>query len=129
MLGTRHSFVIHGPEGLDEVSSTGTTQVFEIAGNILDERTWQPEDFGVEQASAGSLAGGDASDNAKITLDILNGTKGAPRDTVLMNAAAGLIVADRTTSTKMALVLAAQAIDSGCALEILKKLQKNFPIG
>ena len=126
-LGTEHSFVVHGVAGgLDEVSSIGSTEVYEMRKTGITRHTWMPEDFGIARGSIAGLAGGDAAVNAKITLDILRGERGPKRDIVLLNAAAGLMVAGLANSPKTGVVLAAQAIDSGKAVAILQRLQKNF---
>ena len=133
ILGTEHSFVVHGVAGgLDEVSSIGSTEGYEVRSTgitkyTVAKHTWLPEDFGIARASLDSLAGGDAAVNAKITVDILRGELGPKRDIVLLNAAVGLMVAGLADSPKAGIVLAAQAIDSRKALGILEKLRKNFP--
>lgn len=126
-LGTERSFVVHGDDGLDEISTTCATKVFEIRDTRVEKHIWQPEDFGISRSEIGHLTGGDAADNAKITLEILRGAAGPKRDIVLVNAAAGLMAAGRAKTPKEGVVLAADAIDSGCALAVLDSLRKNFP--
>ena len=131
-LGTRHSYVVHGwgdtsGAGLDEISTTGPTDVYEVWTGRVEKHLWTPADFGVPRATLDSLAGGDASDNARITLEILQGASGARRDIVLVNSAAALMAAGMAATPREGVRQAAQAIDSGRALAILHKLQKEFP--
>ncbi len=131
-LGTQHSYVVHGISaddgGLDEVSSIGSTQVFEVTEfKGIEHHQWEPADFGIPRATLGQLAGGGALDNAKITLEILQGDYGPKRDIALINAAAGLMLSNSSDSPGNAMVLASEAIDSGRALAVLQKLQDNFP--
>jgi anthranilate phosphoribosyltransferase len=127
-LGTGHSYVVHGLDGLDEISTTGSTEVYEVWTGRLEKHVWLPEDFGVERASLASLAGGDAAENARITLEILRGAKNAKRDIVLVNAAAGLMAAGMASAPRSAMIKAAESIDSGRALEVLETLQKKFAL-
>ncbi|MEQ1949724.1 MAG: anthranilate phosphoribosyltransferase, partial [Bryobacteraceae bacterium] len=126
-LGTRRSFVVHGRVGLDEISTVSPTDVFEVEGSAVTEHVWHPEDFGIRTGSLDAIQGGSAEDNAKITLEILSGEQGQRRDIVLVNAAAGLLAAGLASSRAEAMNRAAESIDSGRALDVLKKLQKNFP--
>jgi anthranilate phosphoribosyltransferase len=127
-LGTGRSFVVHGHDGLDEITTTGPTDVYEVTPDGVTKHIWTPSDFGLTRANAGSLAGGDASHNAKITLDILAGTDGPPRDIVVANAAAGLVAAGIAQSLYLGTAMAQQSIDSGAARRKLELLQKNFPV-
>jgi anthranilate phosphoribosyltransferase len=130
-LGTGHSYVVHGllagGGGLDEVSTTGSTEVYEVWTGRVEKKVWMPEDFGVPKVSLDTLAGGDAANNAKITVDILGGMTGPKRDIVLVNAAAGLMAANIAATPQEAMAKAAAAIDSGRALGVLKQLQEKFP--
>ncbi len=126
-LGTRHSFIVHGHDGLDEISTTSPTDVYEVCGGRVMKFVWTPEQFGVGRASLKDLKGGDAAWNARIALEILDGSAGAARDIVLVNAAAGLIAAGIASDVRSAMALAAQAIDSGAARSCLEELQKKFP--
>jgi len=90
-LGTGHSFIVHGHDGLDEISTTSPTDVYEVWTGRVEKHVWTPADFGVSRASTDSLQGGDAACNAQITLEILGGEMGPKRDIVLVNAAAGLL--------------------------------------
>ncbi len=130
-LGTGHSFVVHGVltggGGLDEVSTTGSTEVFEVWTGRVEKRVWVPEDFGVPKVGLDALAGGDAAENAKIAVELLGGMKGPRREIVLVNAAAGLMAAGLAATPREGMVLAADAIDSGRAMAVLKQLQREFP--
>lgn len=130
-LGTGHSYVVHGVlaggGGLDEVSTTGSTAVFEVWTGRVEKSVWMPEDFGVPKVALDMLAGGDAADNAKIAVELLGGMKGPKRDIVLMNAAVGLMALGLTTTPREAMVLAADAIDSGRAMAVLDRLRREFP--
>ena len=120
-LGMRRGMVVHGGDGLDEVTTTGPTTVAEIAGGKVSRRTWFPEDFGVERSTGEQLAGGDRHQNAAIVRAVLGGEKGPPRDIVLVNAAAALIAADLAPDPAAAMRLAGESIDSGQALEKLTR--------
>ena len=127
VLGTRHAFVVHGHEGLDEISTTGPTDVYEVWTGRLRQHLWTPDDFGVRVASLAELAGGDPERNAQIAREILAGASGAPRDIVLVNAAAGLVAAGLSANLRSAMTLAARSIDTGAAAGRLAQLQQRFP--
>ena len=130
-LGTGHSYVVHGVlaggGGLDEVSTTGSTEVYEVWTGRVKKSVWTPEDFGVPKVGLNALAGGDAADNAKIAIELLSAMKGPRRDIVLVNAAAGLLAAGLAATPREGVALSAQAIDSGRAMAVLKQLQREFP--
>jgi anthranilate phosphoribosyltransferase len=129
-LGTGHSYVVRGVlaggGGLDEVSTTGSTEVYEVWTGRVEKKVWMPEDFGVPKVSLDALAGGSAVENAKITVELLNGMTGPKRDIVLVNAAAGLMAANIAATPQEAMTRATDAIDSGRALGVLKQLQEKF---
>jgi anthranilate phosphoribosyltransferase len=114
-LGLERGFVFHGVDGLGEVSTVGDTTVFAIEAGMVNEIMFQPENFGVARARASDLAGGDAKENARITLAVLGGVKGAARDIVLVNAAVGLMAAGKAKDLSGGMELAARSIDSGAA--------------
>ncbi len=124
-LGTGHSYVVHGG-GLDEVSTTGSTDVYEVWSGRVEKSVWMPEDFGVPRASLDALAGGDAADNARITREILSGMKGPRRDIVVVNAAVGLSAVGLAGTLREGVAKASEAIDSGRAMGVLQQLQKKF---
>ena len=130
-LGTKHSFVVHGgvseTAGLDEISTVGSTDVFEVHDGRVEKHVWTPEDFGIQRAKLADLAGGDAAENAEIIRSILAGVPGARRDIVLINAAAALLACGRASGMRDAVQMAAESIDSGRAVDVLKKLQEKFP--
>ena len=130
-LGTGHSFVVHGVlaggGGLDEVSTTGSTEVYEVWTGRVKKSVWTPEDFGVPKVALDALGGGDAADNAKIAVELLGGLKGPKRDIVLVNAAAGLMAAGLAATLREGVARAADAIDSGRAMAVLERLQEQFP--
>jgi anthranilate phosphoribosyltransferase len=132
-LGTGHSYVVHGVlaggGGLDEVSTTGSTQVYEVWAGRVEQIVWVPEDFGVPKVALDALAGGDAAENAKIAVELLGGIRGPRRDIVLVNAAAGLLAAGLAATPREGVALAADAIDSGRAMVVLERLQEKFPKG
>jgi anthranilate phosphoribosyltransferase len=116
------AFVVHGSDGLDEVTITGTTLAYEVCGKRVSEHTWSPEDFGVKRASLDALRGGDRDVNCGIARDILEGRSGPQRDIVLVNAAAALVAAGAATSLKEGVVLAAESIDSKRARDKVSQL-------
>jgi anthranilate phosphoribosyltransferase len=120
-LGARHAFVVHG-EGLDEITVTGMTHVCEVRGGTLDRYSMVPEDMGLARHPPEALNGGEASENARILLDVLEGQKGAPRDAVLANAAAALVSAGAARDLRQGVQVAAAAIDKGAAREKLQQL-------
>jgi anthranilate phosphoribosyltransferase len=126
-LGTGRSFVVHGHDGLDEITTTGPTDVYEVTTGSVVKHLWTPADFGLPRATARSLLGGDPARNAQIALEILSGVEGPQRDIVVANAAAGLLAARLAQTLHLGVSLAEQAIDSGAARAKLDLLQKNFP--
>jgi anthranilate phosphoribosyltransferase len=121
-LGSERAFVVHGSDGLDEVTTTGKTTVFEVASGRVQPHFWHPADFGVPHAALSDLAGGDRDTNRRIALDVLNGAHGAPRDIVLVNAAAALLAAGTAENLHDGMRQAAQSIDSGAAKTKMEKL-------
>ena len=125
-LGTRRAFVVHGQDGLDEISITAATDVYEVKAKSVSRHVWKPSDFGVTQAELSSLKGGDSTRNAQIVLEILHGALGPGRDIVLVNAAAGLLAVGLAADLRSGMEAAARSIDSGAALAKLESLQKKF---
>jgi anthranilate phosphoribosyltransferase len=120
-LGVRRAFVVHGDDGLDEITTTGPTTAREVIGGNVLERVFLPEDFGLERARPQDLAGGDANDCAAILRAVLDGERGPRRDVVLANAAAALVAAGRAQEFREGASLAAESIDSGRAREKLSQ--------
>ena len=121
-LGSERAFVVHGSDGLDEITTTGTTDVFEVVQNRVRRFVWKPGDFGVEPARLSDLAGGDRAANRQIAMSILEGVRGPRRDIVLVNAAAALIAAGAAPEIREAMQLAEQSLDSGAAAQKLAAL-------
>jgi len=124
MLGSERAWVVHGAEGLDEISTTGYTKVSECRAGAVNTFYVHPSEFGLKKASLASLAGGDAPANAQIAIDVLAGFPGPARDIVLLNAGAALFIAGRASSVSAGLGLAAGAIDSGRVREVLDALAR-----
>jgi len=123
-LGSEHVFVVHGSDGLDEMTLTGPTRVSELKNGSVSTYDVSPSDFGLTQASAADLQGGPADENAKMTLAILNGETGPKRDIVLLNAAAAIVAGGKAKDLAEGIQVAAKVIDSGRALEKLEGLKK-----
>ncbi len=121
-LGTKHAFVVRGEDGLDEFTLTERTRVTELSDGEIRTYYMGPEDVGLNACGPGDLAGGDAYDNAGIILDIFKGSKGPPRDVVVFNSAAAITAGGRSATIREACRVAEAAIDSGGALDKLKKL-------
>jgi anthranilate phosphoribosyltransferase len=122
LLGSERAWVVHGADGLDEISTTGYTKVSEAREGTVRTFYVHPADFGVAKASAADLRGGDAAENAAIVRRVLAGDRGAARDVVLLNAGAALLVAGATATIDEGLVRARGAIDSGEASRRLDRL-------
>ena len=114
-LQLEHGFVVHGSDGLDEITTTGPSLLFEIRAGRVERRTVSPEDFGVPLAEPAALRGGAPATNLEIAREILAGQHGAARDIVLVNASAGIVAASRASSFLEGMALAAASIDSGSA--------------
>lgn len=121
-LGSDRAWVVHGADGLDEISTTGYTKISECRGGAVSTFYLHPGDLGLAKATAADLAGGGAAENAAIARGILAGESGPRRDIVLLNAAAALLIAGRTATLREGLPLAAAAIDSGRARDVLDRL-------
>jgi anthranilate phosphoribosyltransferase len=121
-LGCRHGFVVHGLDGMDEITTTADTLIAEVTPAGIKLGTITPEQFGLARCSMDALRGGDATANAGIVKSVLSGEPGARRDIVLLNAAYALVAAGIVSTPAEGLLLGAQAIDSGKALDQLLKL-------
>jgi anthranilate phosphoribosyltransferase len=122
LLGSERAWVVHGADGIDEISTTGYTKVSECRDGAVKTFYLHPADFGMVKAAPGALAGGTAVDNARIIESVLDGAPGAARDVVLLNAGAGLFVAGAADSIVDGMRRAAQAVDSGAARRTLMQL-------
>ena len=128
MLGLRRALVVHGSDGLDEITITGPTRIAEVRDGQVRSYDVTPEEFGLTRATLKDIAGGDAALNATLIREVLAGKKSARRDVVLLNAAAALVAAGRADHLRDAVPLAAKAIDSGAAerrLDALAKFSKS----
>jgi anthranilate phosphoribosyltransferase len=123
-LGVRHALVVHGRDGLDELTLNGISDVAEVRGQAIRDFTLQAEEAGLPQAPLTALAGGDARANAALIETILHGEPGPPRNVVLLNSAAALVVAGRAVDFAAGVRCAADAIDSGAGLRLLEQLRK-----
>jgi anthranilate phosphoribosyltransferase len=121
-LGSEQAWVVHGSDGLDEITTSGPTHVAALEHGTVHTFTITPEDVGFQRVKPEALRGGDAKDNARALLDVLKGQKGPYRDVAILNAAAGLIVAARAKDLKQAVALATKAVDSGEAEGRLDRL-------
>jgi len=131
LLGSERAWVVHGADGLDELSTTGYTKVSECRGAAVQTFYVHPADFGLPKATPESLKGGDAATNAGMVRAVLGGEAGRPRDVVLLNAGAALFVAGESDTVQAGITRAGAAIDSGAARGVLEQLVavSNRPTG
>ncbi|HEV3485335.1 MAG TPA: anthranilate phosphoribosyltransferase [Vicinamibacterales bacterium] len=122
MLGSERAWVVHGADGLDEISTTGYTKISEVREGAVNTFYLHPADAGLPKAAPESLRGGDAADNAVIARDVLAGKTGPARDIVLLNAGASLLIAGSAPSLREGIARAARAIDEGSAAAALERL-------
>jgi anthranilate phosphoribosyltransferase len=122
MLGLHRALVVHGSDGLDEITVTGPTRVAEVREGTVRTYEVTPEEFGIKRARIEDLAGGDATANAAIIREILSGKKSPRRDVVLLNTAAALVAAGKAERISDGVAPAAQSIDSGAARARLEDL-------
>src|SRR4051812_25663840 len=124
LLGSERAWVVHGADGIDELSTTGYTKVSECRNGAVNTFYLHPADVGLPKAAAGSLKGGDAHENARIIERVLAGERGAARDVVLLNAGAGLLISGEAASVSEGILMASRAIDRGDARRTLDQLAK-----
>jgi anthranilate phosphoribosyltransferase len=122
MLGLRRALVVHGSDGLDEITITGPTRVGEVRDGQVHTYEITPEECGLQRATLAEISGGDAALNASLIRDVLAGKKSARRDVVVLNVAAALVAAGRAQHLRDAAPMAAAAIDSGAAAAKLQAL-------
>lgn len=130
MLGLRRALVVHGLDGLDEITITGVTRIAEAREGSVRSYEVEPEEFGMKRAPLEQISGGDAAQNAEIIRAVLGGEKSPRRDVVLLNAAAALVAAGRADHIAGAIPLAEKSIDSGAAagkLQALVRLSAERP--
>jgi len=131
MLGLRRALVVHGLDGLDEITITGATRIAEVREGTVRGYEVTPEEFGLQPAPMEEILGGDAAANAAIIREVLEGKKSARRDVVLLNAAAALVAAGRADHLAGAMPLAAKSIDAGAAaakLAALARFTNTLPL-
>jgi anthranilate phosphoribosyltransferase len=121
-LGSERVWITHGADGLDEMTTTASTSVVELANGAIRSFEITPEEFGLKRAPPAELKGGDAAHNAAALTAVLDGAKNAYRDIALLNAAGALVVADKARDLSEGVSLAAKALDSGAARKTLAKL-------
>ena len=125
MLGADRAWVVHGVDGIDEISTTGYTRVLECRDGTVNTFYVHPAEFGIPKASPVDLQGGDAAQNASIVQDVLDGQRGAARDVVLLNAGAALFVAGAASSVRDGIGMAASAVDRGVAKTTLESMVRS----
>jgi anthranilate phosphoribosyltransferase len=125
MLGADRAWVVHGVDGIDEISTTGYTRVLECRDGSVNAFYVHPAEFGIPKAAPVDLQGGDAAQNASIVRDVLDGKRGAPRDVVLLNAGAALFVAGAASSVRDGIAMAASAVDRGAAKTTLERMARS----
>jgi anthranilate phosphoribosyltransferase len=121
-LGTRRALVVHGADGLDEISVTSESKITEMRQGAINTYTIRPEDFGITRAGLKDIQGGDAQQNARIILEVLSGQPGPRRDIVLMNAAAALVASSKVAGFQEGIAAATDSITSGKAMAKLQRL-------
>jgi len=121
-LGAEKAWLVHGADGTDEISISGSTDVVQLLDGAITEFTISPEIAGLESHPFDAIRGGAPEENAAAVRALLDGAEGAYRDAVLLNAAAALLIADRAPSLKDGVAIARESIDSGAAKEKLEKL-------
>lgn len=122
LLGARHAFVVHGHDGLDEITVCAPTRISELKDGQIRTYDITPEQFFGKPADPGTMVGGPPAENAEIIKQILKGETGSRRNVVLINAAVALVAAEKAKDIKKGIALAAEAIDSGSALDKLNAL-------
>ena len=121
-LGHERALVFFGEDGIDELTTTGPSRVFELKDGVVDEYELDPEDLGVPRARSEDLRGGTPPENAQLLRQVLDGETGARRDVVLLNAAAAIMAAGRARDWREGLAVASESIDSGRAKQALNRL-------
>jgi len=123
-LGLERGFVVHGSDGMDEITTTGTTTAFEIRESHVERLTLSPEDFGVERGDGAVLKGLGKEGNAAIARTVLGGATGAQRNIVLVNASAALVAAGKAADFREGIEIAERSIDSGAAWKKVEELAR-----
>jgi len=123
-LGVKRAMVVHGSDGLDEITLSGATFVAEVKDAAVETYEITPEQFGLKRAPVSAIAGGDVAANAQIIREILDAKKSPRRDVVLLNSAAALFVAGKVASMQDGTAMAAKSLDSGAARKKLGQLEQ-----
>lgn len=123
-LGAEDAMVVHGEDGLDEITITNGTKASRFSKDKVENIYLAPEDFGLERGKREDLIGGDKDENARISLQILKGGKGPKRDIVLINSAAAIVIAGKTDDFRIGVEMAKDALDSGRALRKLEDIKR-----
>jgi anthranilate phosphoribosyltransferase len=121
-LGSQHCFLVHGMDGLDEVTLTDRTRISEGKAGVVSSYYIEPAEFGLKRATLKDMVGGTAQENAHIARDVLQGRKGPKRDVVCLNAAPALVAGRKAKTLQEGYQLAGKVIDSGAAAEKLERL-------
>lgn len=124
-LGSISAFVFHGEDGLDELTTTGPSQIYRLRNGEITQAEFTPEDFGVPRAQMADLQGGGVDENVTILRSILNGERGPKRDISVVNAAAGIVAADLADGFREGVAMANEAIDSGAAEAVLSNVVRR----
>lgn len=122
LLGTEHTFVVHGSDGLDEITTTGSTKVAEVRNGATSFSEIKPEELGIPLATPGDIRGGDTSTNVEITRAVLAGAKGPHRDIVTLNAGAAIVAGGLAETLREGILRAEESIDTGRAQSVLRNL-------
>lgn len=125
VLGAESAFVVHGEDGIDEVTTSGPTYIFRLRDGEITHAEFTPEDFGIERSKLADLAGGDVAHNVRILRGILEGEKGPRRDAAIVNAAVGLVAAGIAEGFVEGVERAVESVDSGKAAEVLERVVKR----
>jgi anthranilate phosphoribosyltransferase len=125
LLGSERAWVVHGADGIDEISTTGYTKISECRDGAVNTFYLHPGDVGLPKTTPDRFKGGDAAENAAIVRDVLNGAQGPARDIVLLNAGASLLIAGRAAAIPAGIAMAAEAIDTGRAAATLDRLVRT----
>lgn len=123
-LKSERAFVVHGLDGLDEITTTGPTRVSELNDGAVTTYEIRPEDLGIKRSTPGDLAGGNAETNASILRRVLNGEPGPRRDIVVLNAAAAIVAGGAADDLQAGIELAGETVDSGRAMDKLEELKR-----
>lgn len=123
-LGCQHAFVVHGNDGLDDITTTTTTRVSELRNGVVESYTLDPTTLGIPRTEPETLLGSAPEENAKIIVNILNGEEGPKRDIVVLNAGAAVVAGGKAGSLDAGVELASESIDSGAALAKLEGLKR-----